>query len=81
MNKTTFDHFFSLRREAFFVFVCVLFETELIIASLNDTYIRLNTFLITLFSLQVEMCHRKETEMPQGWGVNSKGLVRDHVVT
>ncbi|KAJ7358781.1 hypothetical protein OS493_021560 [Desmophyllum pertusum] len=23
---------------------------------------------------KVEMCHRKETEIPQGWGVNSKGL-------
>lgn len=37
--------------------------------------------VITLFSPQVEMCRRKETEMPQGWGVNSKGQVRDHVMT
>ena len=25
------------------------------------------------------MCRVKGTEMPQGWGVDSKGLVRNHV--
>ena len=31
---------------------------------------------LTTSSLQVEVCKRKETDIPLGWGVNSKGQVR-----
>ena len=68
VTKTTFPHHF-LSLKSFFYLLCVL--------NAHAT----KQIVITSFSPQVEMCRRKETEIPQGWGVDSKGQVRDHVIT
>ena len=40
------------------------------------THLTLSLASLTTLSLQVEVCKRKGTDIPLGWGVNSKGQVR-----